>query len=160
MAAPSSTSQLNVSYTPGCPNLLHKQTCLISSHLPIPELLRVSFAMTSALRIVPANIVCGIVVVSAPPLQQPVCVCQVHSVSAVFLRSVPHWSHSTKKDPVFPCFAGTINVPWTSQAPLLSFSLAVIFALFPFSCALSPRFLLFIGWCRSRTTNQFQSLSQ
>lgn len=42
------------------------------------------------------------------------------------------------------------------QAGLLLLSFSFILSLFPHSL----RFLLFIGWCRSRTTNQFQSLSQ
>lgn len=50
-------------------------------------------------------------------------------------------SHSTPCLPSAPlCLTGTINV--------LTHSLP------------SPRFLLFIGCCRSRTTNQFQSLWQ
>lgn len=38
MAGPFSTPPLSFSYTPGCPNLLHKQPCLVSSRLSILEL--------------------------------------------------------------------------------------------------------------------------
>lgn len=85
------------------------------------------------------------------------CVCSVRPC----LPALPHCGATALKRPrFFPCFTGTINVPWPSQAPF-----ALIFPhplpLFsPSSLALSLRFLLFIGWCTSRTTNQFQSLSQ
>lgn len=53
-----------------------------------------------------------------------------------------------------PSFSSPHNVPWPSRRSCCSHcpSRSLL--------SLSLRFLLFIGWCRSRTTNQFQSLSQ
>lgn len=86
MAASSLTPPLSVSYTPGCPNLLHKQPHLISSRLSIPELC-VRFSMTSSQRIVPKEIACGTTAISTPITAA--CVCQEHCVSALFAHACP-----------------------------------------------------------------------
>lgn len=158
MAAPSSTPPQSVSYTPACPNLLHKQPHrLILSALSISELHDDFISEDCPQRncLWDNSHFC--------PHYSKLCVCVLGALcvcSRPPALSQP-WCSGTKKTPFFfPCFTGTINVPRPSPAPLLSFSLAVILSLFPLSPALSLRFLLFIGWCRSRTTNQFQSLSQ
>lgn len=78
MAAPSSIPRpLSVSYTPVCPNLLHKQPRLIPSCLSIPELCEVSNDFISEdcpLKKLP---------VGRQPLQQPF-VCQERCVSPLF----------------------------------------------------------------------------
>lgn len=76
-------------------------------------------------------------------------------VSALFahVRHTAHCAATALKRPIFfPRFTATINAPWSSHAPL-----ALIFLGPPPPFA---RSLLFIAWCRSRTTNQFQSLWQ
>lgn len=123
MAASSPTPPPSVTYTPARANLLHKQ-----SHLIFPSPSCVSFSMTSSPRIVPEEIACGTAAISTPITAARVC--QEHCVSAPFAHARP-WRYCTKKAPFSPCFTGTINVPWPSRAPLLSFSLAVILSLFP-----------------------------
>lgn len=159
MAAPSSTSQLSVSYTPSFPNLLHKQTCLISSGLSIPELREFLRWLHLWGLSPPSRKNClqdsGHFCLHYSSL----CVCLVRCVSAVLVHSAPQWCYSTKKTQFFPASLAPLMCHGQtrllcSHFPSLSFSPSSP------SLALSLRFLLFIGWCRSRTTNQFQSLSQ
>lgn len=142
----------------------------VSSDPVFPSLSRMSFfSVTSSLWIVPREIACG----SFLPVLQKACVCQERCVR---LCSAHPWP------PLLGPGCGAAALKRTAasfatlmchgQATLLCshFLLAVILSLFHqhrhpclsryLSLTLSLRFLLFIGWCRSRTTNQFQSLSQ
>lgn len=126
MAASSSTPPLSVSSTPGCPNLLHKHPDLISSHLSIPELCELF-----------NDFICE----DCPwrnCLWDSSHLCPHYSSQCVSAPVCPDCGAAALKRPPFaPCFTGTINVPRSSQAPLLSFSLTVIPPLFLLSCALS-----------------------
>lgn len=137
MAASSLTPPLSVSYTPACPNLLHKQPHLISSCLSIPELCGVFNDFISEdcpWRNCLWDNSHSYPHYSSLCVSRALCVCSVRSC----LPALPHlWCCCTKKTPFSPCFTGTINVPWPSQTPLLSFSLAAILSLFLLSCALS-----------------------
>ncbi len=86
MAAPSSTQPLSVSYTPGCPNLLHKQPCLILRCLSIPELCEVFNDFISE-DCPPKEIACGTAAISAPITAA--FVCQERCVSALFAHVHP-----------------------------------------------------------------------
>lgn len=114
MAASSSTPPLSVSYTPGRPNLLHKHPQLILSCLSIPELCEVfSDFMSEDCRTKELPVGQRPFL---PPLQQ----CGDRCVSALFAH-VRHTAHcgatALKRPHFFPCFTGTVNVPWSSHAP-------------------------------------------
>lgn len=157
MAAPSSTPSLSVSYTPGCPNLLHKQPRLILSCLSIPELCEVfnDFISEDCARrncLWDSGHFCPHY--SSLCVSGTLCVCSVRPCQP----ALPHCGATALKRPSFtPASLAPLMCHGQTRLLLLPFSL--ILSLFP-SLALSLRFLLFIGWCRSRTTNQFQSLSQ
>lgn len=97
MAAPSSTPRLSVSYTPNCPNLLHKQPHLIWSRLSIPEL-REGFQWFHLRGLPPQKLPVGRRPF-LPALQQPVCLlcspsCSAPTVGAPALKSPPlQWHH-------------------------------------------------------------------
>lgn len=136
----------------------------ISSHPVFPSQSCVRFSMTSSLRIVPEEIACGTTAISTPITAA--CVCREHCVSALFAHACPLCPNCGATALKRPSFLPASLAPlmchgqarlFCSHFPSLSFSLSCALSL---SLSLSLRFLVFIGWCRSRTTNQFQSLSQ
>lgn len=160
VAASSSTLPLSVSYTLSCPNLLHKQPHLIWSSLSISELREV-FQWLHLCGLSPEKLPVG----HFCPHYSSLCVC----VSWMLCASV---FCSPVASPLGPdCGAAALKRTAASLAPLMCHGQATLLCShFPslssspsssrLSRSLSLRFLLFIGWCRSRTTNQFQSLSQ